>query len=282
MLYVLFSRITNSVVMLCIARSYSGSFKNCSFMMNRQFTLHPSFPPSRNYLLNCYYELFLSNYKFSLIEVLLISTSGLASFSAACDGPLGLQSGQIADHQISSSVANSHPEDGRLNHNSSAWCFLYSEVQRSGEDVYLEVDLGRPRLLSGLQTQGPPASLYGAAYMRYISLGVHISTDGLAWEDCCSEDSDTRTNFYADDKNDEIGAVKTHAFSDLVVARFVRVRVSTGLRWIGHDNKCFRFELLGCSEESRGETELSATSQPAGYIQGEIYMARMRERSNIS
>ena len=183
---------------------------------------------------------------------------------SACDGPLGLQSGAIQDHQISSSVANSRPEDGRLQQNSSAWCFLYSEVQRSGEDVYLEVDLGRPQLVSGLQTQGPPAALYGAEYMRYISLVLEVSLDSLHWTDCCSQEA--ATNFYADDKNNEVGAVTTHAFSELIVARYVRIRVSTGLRWIGHDNKCFRFELLGCSEKSQAETELTASPQPAGYI----------------
>ena len=161
-------------------------------------------------------------------------------------------------------MANSQPEGARLHHNSSAWCFLYSEVQRSGEDVYLEIDLGRPQLLSGLQTQGPPAALYGPDYMRYISLVLQVSTDSLTWTDCCSPEA--ATNFYADDKNHEVGSVTTHAFSELVVARYVRIRVSTGLRWIGHDNKCFRFELLGCTEKSRGETELAASPRPAGYI----------------
>ena len=198
------------------------------------------------------------------MNLINFTLSAFTELASGCDGPLGLQSGAIPDHQISSSVANSNPEQGRLQQNNSAWCFLYSEVQQSGGDVYLEVDLGRPQLLSGLQTQGPPSALYGPEYMRYISLVVEVSLDSLDWADCCSEEA--ATNFYADDKNDEVGAVTTHAFSDLIVARYVRLRVSTGLRWIGHDNKCFRFELLGCSENSRGETELAATSQPAGYI----------------
>ena len=28
------------------------------------------------------------------------------------------------------------------------------------------------------------------------------------------------------------------------VPRFLRIRISTGLRWIGHDQKCFRFEVI--------------------------------------
>ena len=198
------------------------------------------------------------------MNLINFTLSAFTEQASGCDGPLGLQSGAIPDHQISSSVGNSRPEGGRLHHNSSAWCFLYSEVQRSGEDVYLEIDLGRPQLLSGLQTQGPPLALYGAEYMRYISILVEVSMDSLSWADCCSQEA--ATNFYADDKNNELGAVTTHAFSDLIVARYVRLRVSTGLRWIGHDNKCFRFELLGCTEKSQGETELTASAQPAGYL----------------
>ncbi len=64
-------------------------------------------------------------------------------------------------------------------------------------------------------------------------------------QDCCNDDG-TATNFYADDKSDEIDAVRTHGFGRLEPARWVRIRVSTDLRWIGHDEKCFRFELLGC------------------------------------
>jgi hypothetical protein len=64
-------------------------------------------------------------------------------------------------------------------------------------------------------------------------------------QDCCNDDG-TATSFYADDKSDEIDAVRTHGFGRLEPARWVRIRVSTDLRWIGHDEKCFRFELLGC------------------------------------
>ena len=87
--------------------------------------------------------------------------------------------------------------------------------------------------------QGPPESVHGADYMRYISLGVDISVDREEWEDCCGEDG-AKTSFYADDKSDEAGVVRTHAFNNVVVARYVRIKISTALRWIGHDDKCFR------------------------------------------
>ena len=84
------------------------------------------------------------------------------------------------------------------------------------------------------------------------------------------------------------------------VPRFLRIRISTGLRWIGHDQKCFRFEVirgntvmikinlaifiwhrmislaggnfdvffqvLGCGPESEASSNLSAKAEAPGYI----------------
>ena len=163
----------------------------------------------------------------------------LSSSGSGCDAPLGLQSGLITDDQLSSSLHDSNPEHARLHHPVSAWCFLYSSVKQAGDDVFLEVDLGQPSLVSGFQSQGPPETLHGVKYMRYISLGVDVSLDREEWQDCCSQDG-AKTNFYADDKNNEIDSVRTHPFANVVVARYVRISISTGLRWIGHDDKCFR------------------------------------------
>ena len=41
--------------------------------------------------------------------------------------------------------ARSRPETGCLHHATSAWCFLYSEVQAAGQ-VYLQVDLNTVRV----------------------------------------------------------------------------------------------------------------------------------------
>ena len=91
-----------------------------------------------------------------------------------------------------------------------------------------------------------------------------VSLDGRSWQDCCDEDD--KTNFYLDDKKEEINMVQSHSFNDLVAARFVRIKVSTSLRWVGHDDKCFRFELLGCSEVSEARGNLSAVATSHGYI----------------
>ena len=93
---------------------------------------------------------------------------------------------------------------------------------------------------------------------------VEVSLDGRNWEDCCDEDD--KTHFYLDDKKDEINKVQSHSFGDLVAARYIRIKVSTSLRWVGHDDKCFRFELLGCSHVSQARGNMSAEATSHGYI----------------
>ena len=101
------------------------------------------------------------------------------------------------------------------------------------------------------------------ALCSYISLTVEVSVDGRLWEDCCG---DSLTSFYLDDKKEEAGVIQTNSFGDLVPARFVRIRVSTSLRWVGHDHKCFRFEVLGCQETSEARSELRAEASTHGYL----------------
>ena len=71
------------------------------------------------------------------------------------------------------------------------------------KSIFWGVDLVGQHLLSGLQSQGPPTTLHGVDYMGYIGFSVQVSSDGRTWEDCCSQDGST-TNFYADDKKDEV------------------------------------------------------------------------------
>ena len=101
-----------------------------------------------------------------------------------------------------------------------------------------------------------------SALCSYISLTVEVSLDGRQWEDCCGD----RTSFYLDDKKEETGVIQTNSFHDLIPARYVRIRVSTGLRWVGHDDKCFRFEILGCSPTSEARSELRAEASTHGYL----------------
>ena len=147
----------------------------------------------------------------------------------------------------------------------SAWCFEWAKVQDMQEDIFMEIDLGKEHLVSGFQSQGPPGALYSKEYISYISLSMDVSLDKDTWSDCCS-DSDSPTYFYVDDKRDEINTIQTHGFEKLIAARYIRIKVSTSLRWIGHDEKCFRFEILGCGENSLAQSNLTATAKSPGYI----------------
>ena len=182
-----------------------------------------------------------------------------------CDQRLGLASNKISADQITSSLPGSSPAQGRLDNPGGAWCFQWSKLaETKTRHIYWQVDLGSPHLLSGFESQGPPESLYGVSYISYISLSLEISLDGQAWSDCCGEEETTM--FYLDDKKDEVNKVERNSFSDLVAARYVRVVVSTSLRWVGHDNKCFRFELLGCTARSQAESNLTAVARSHGYL----------------
>ena len=63
--------------------------------------------------------------------------------------------------------------------------------------------------------------------VSYISLTVDVSVDGRNWEDCCGDED--KTHFYLDDKKDEIDKIQINKFQDLVAARFIRIKVSTGM-----------------------------------------------------
>jgi hypothetical protein len=87
--------------------------------------------------------------------------------------------------------------------------------------------------------------------MRYIALSVEVwRSDSAGWVDCCSTSTEGVTTFYASDRANATGEVATHSFGRLVAAARLRITVSASLRWIGHDMKCFRFELLGCDNRS--------------------------------
>ena len=84
-------------------------------------------------------------------------------------------------------------------------------------------------------------------------------------QDCCSKDGSS-TNFYADDKLDEVDVKRIHNFGTLELARFVRVQISTDLRWFGHDEKCFRFEVLGCRDDTEADSNMYSIAEAPGYI----------------
>ncbi len=96
--------------------------------------------------------------------------------SVGCSSPLGLESGQIQDLQITASSAydvNSvGPTRARLNSNSAggAWCPRSFISQESGMQEFLEVDLLQEHTVTGVLTQGRFANGQGQEYAEHFQL----------------------------------------------------------------------------------------------------------------
>lgn len=197
-----------------------------------------------------------------LVSFFLLEVLQSSALDSKCYFGLGLESGRIADDQITASINTSSPTSGRLNHGHGAWCFKSSDTI---DEVFFSVDLGEVQLISGFQSQGPPQSKHGVEYLRYVGLRVALSLDGSTWRDCCGD------LFYADDKSDSQDVITTHSFHRVETARYIRILASSGVRWVGHEEKCFRFEVLGCSlnDLSQGfqpEIHLMFNALPAGFL----------------
>ena len=114
--------------------------------------------------------------------------------------------------------------------------------------------------------------MHDEEYLRYVGLKVHLSDDGVNWRECCGQYGDDTALFYADDRANEVDKIATHSFKGLEAARFFRVTPLTDLRWIGDDEKCFRFEVLGCDQTSSffsPTTNLTVEAVAAGFIVAE-------------
>ncbi|XP_071515219.1 uncharacterized protein [Panulirus ornatus] len=188
--------------------------------------------------------------------LLLYHTAALSDNGMNCDAPLGLADRRIPDSSIRSTVEGSTPGDARLN-GEGAWCFKVPD-DPTIKKVSITIDLGEAKLVSGVQTQGPPANMYDADYNYYVSFSV-LTTRDDEWETCCK-------TFYANDKHTDTGVVMTHAFSSLILARSIRLSFKTDLRLDESDTKCFRLEVLGCPPEVEADSGIKMMADPSGWL----------------
>ncbi|XP_068222697.1 uncharacterized protein [Palaemon carinicauda] len=176
-----------------------------------------------------------------------------------CNASLGLSDSRIPNAAITSSVNNSNPSAARLNGN-GAWCFKHSETKGLAR-VSVTIDLGRTALVSGLQTQGPPAAMAVGSY--FIGFNVRSSAEGQDWVICCGGSNVT---YYAQTSEGRNDFISTHSFTSLVAARRLRIEFDSSVKWPGEDNKCFRFEVLGCPRNVTPITGLIVEALPAGWV----------------
>ncbi|XP_015240136.1 PREDICTED: coagulation factor VIII-like [Cyprinodon variegatus] len=172
----------------------------------------------------------------------------LLVYDPRCVLPQGMKSGRIEDSQITASdhSGNWEPRLARLDMTG-----YYNAWMGKGTRSWLQVDLLRPTLLHGIQTQGVRSKLRD----HYTAIfSVSYSIDQETWTTYRGNSSDSKKIFRG---NLDSTKVKDNSFSPPFVARYVRIHPH------GYKQKpALRLELLGC--------DLNSCSLPLGLEKGLI------------
>ncbi|XP_070692649.1 coagulation factor VIII isoform X2 [Pempheris klunzingeri] len=170
----------------------------------------------------------------------------LLVYDPSCVMPLGMKSGRIEDSQITASdhIDNWQPGLARLEQSGyiNAW-------MGRNKMSWIQVDLQRPTLLHGVQTQGVRAKLRD----NYVTIfKVSYSLDQETWTTYrgpgpITEDRQSKI-FYG---NMDSFKVKHNTFSPPFVARYIRIQPLDFIQ-----KPALRLELLGC--------DLNSCSLPLG------------------
>ncbi|XP_025023004.1 coagulation factor V [Python bivittatus] len=168
-----------------------------------------------------------------------------------CKLPMGLASGIIQDSQISASghVGYWEPKLARLNNAGkyNAW----SIIKKENEHPWIQVDLQRQVVITGLQTQGAMQLLKSLHTKEYF---VTYSKDGQKWIAFKGKRTETQMFF---EGNSDGTKVKENHIDPPIIARYVRLYPTKF-----HNRPTFRIELLGC--------EVEGCSMPLGMESGAI------------
>ncbi|XP_071371278.1 coagulation factor VIII [Centroberyx affinis] len=172
----------------------------------------------------------------------------LLVYNPRCVLPLGMKSGRIEDSQITAS-----------NHIGS-WEARLARLDQSGyinawmardKMSWIQVDLQKPTLLHGVQTQGVRASLRDNFITHF---NISYSLDQETWT--TYRGNRTRST-YIFNGNMDGSKVKDNRFSPPIVARYIRIHPVNSVR-----NPALRLELLGC--------DLNSCSLPLGLQRRQI------------
>uniref|UniRef100_A0A672Z3S4 Coagulation factor VIII-like n=1 Tax=Sphaeramia orbicularis TaxID=375764 RepID=A0A672Z3S4_9TELE len=168
-------------------------------------------------------------------------------FTLYCVLPLGMKSGRIEDSQITASNHRGRtPHLARLEQSGyiNAW-------MGQNKLSWLQVDLLKPTLLHGVQTQGVRAKLR-ENYITHFT--VSYSLDQETWINYRGNSTRQTCIFYG---NMDSSKVKENHFSPPFVARYIRIHP------VNYERRpALRMELLGC--------DLNSCSLPLGLQKRQI------------
>lgn len=166
----------------------------------------------------------------------------LLVYDPQCSFPLGMKSGRIEDSQITASdyVDNWKPHLARLDQSG----YINAWIGRN-KMSWIQVDLLKPTLLHGVNTQGVSVKLRDN-YITFFT--VSYSLDQENWTTYRGKTTSTSKTFYG---NMDSSKVKDNRFLPPFVARYVRIHpVVFKLK------AALRLELMGC--------DLNSCSLPLG------------------
>ncbi|XP_062982987.1 coagulation factor V [Elgaria multicarinata webbii] len=176
-----------------------------------------------------------------------------------CRLPMGMESGVIEDSQISASghIGYWEPKLARLNNSGkyNAW-----STDKKNALPWIQVDLRRHVLITGIQTQGAKALLKSLYTMEYF---IAYSNDGRKWINFKGNYIGISMPF---EGNSDAHGIKENTIDPPIVTRYIRVFPSKS-----YNRPTLRIELLGC------ETEVC--SMPLGMESGAIKDAQITASS---
>nr|XP_061793417.1 coagulation factor VIII-like [Nerophis lumbriciformis] len=172
----------------------------------------------------------------------------LLVYDRDCALPLGMKSGNIKDSQITASDHRGtwEPHLARLDQSGyiNAW-------KGTSTSSWIQVDLQKPTLLHGIQTQGVRSNLKANFIIMFK---ISYSLDQKTW---IIYQGNKTTQPHKFDGNTDNFSVKDNRFLPPFVARYVRVQPESYT-----ESPALRMELLGC--------DLNSCSNPLGVESGLI------------
>ncbi|XP_015756947.1 PREDICTED: uncharacterized protein LOC107336373 [Acropora digitifera] len=153
--------------------------------------------------------------------------------------PLGMENREIPNEAVNASSSWSsgyEPWRARLNNtpksgSTGSWSALQNAIGQ-----YLQIDLGKERVVNKIATQGRPSTFH---YQWVTSYQLLFSSDGAKWNEY-QNDGDVK-NFTG---NSDRETIVLHKLSPRISTRYVRF---SALSWYNHIS--MRVELYGCANE---------------------------------